>query len=61
MRKKMLSMMQWIYNNLSTMIVSLILIVIVILIIKNQIQSKRNCHSGCCGCPMVGKCHNEKK
>ncbi|MFR7592758.1 MAG: FeoB-associated Cys-rich membrane protein [Longibaculum sp.] len=54
-------MMQWIYNNLSTMIVSLILIVIVILIIKDQIQSKRNCHSGCCGCPMAGKCHNEKK
>ena len=54
-------MINWIWTNLSTIIVALILLFIVIMIIKNQIQSKQTCHSGCGGCPMAGKCHSHQK
>ncbi len=55
--------MQWISDNLSTIIVSGILLVIVGLIIAAMVENKRkgksSCGCGCSGCGMNGVCHEK--
>lgn len=52
-------MFEWILNNISTIIVGLILLAVVTLIIvkyiKDTRQGKHSC-SGCAGCALSGKC-----
>ena len=59
--KGMISMLKMITDNLGTIIVSLILILIVAAIIagmvKKRKQGKSTCGCGCANCAMKGMCH----
>ena len=58
-------MLQWICENISTILVSLVLLAVVILIVRGMIRDKKqgksscggNCAScgGCCGCHKDGR------
>lgn len=52
-------MLDFITNNISTIIVGLIVLFIVILIIKSMINNKdkSSCGGGCLGCPNACMCH----
>ena len=54
--------MSWVLENLSTIIVSGILILIVFLIVRSMHQDKINgkssCSNDCGGCALSGSCHN---
>ena len=56
-------MIKMIADNLGTIIVSLILIVIVAAIIANMIKKKKQgrstCGCGCANCAMKGACHKQ--
>ncbi len=56
--------MAWLAENIGTILVSLVLIVIVALIIRKMIrdrrQGKRSCSCGCEGCASRGMCQREK-
>ena len=56
-------MLHWISANLSTILITLVLIAIVVLIIRSLIrqkkQGKSSCGNGCKGCPMSGSCHHK--
>ena len=52
-------------KNLSTIIISAVLAVVLILIIANMIKRKRagkpaSCDCGCSDCPSAFGCHNNK-
>lgn len=53
-------MLTWVYSNLGTILVSLVLVLIVALIIRGMIRDKQKGKSSCggnCGCcPMGGSC-----
>jgi hypothetical protein len=53
-------MMDWITNNLSTIVVSLILLGVVALVIRKMLQDKKkgvtSCGTSCNGCAMAGSC-----
>ena len=55
-------MLHWLTANLSTIIVSAILLAIVILISTHLIRQKKagksSCGSNCAHCAMHGSCHN---
>lgn len=55
--------MDWLINNLATIVISIILAVILGLIIykliKNKKQGKSSCGCDCSSCPMGGRCHGE--
>ena len=57
--------MQWLADNIGTIIVLLIVAVISGLasysVIKNKMKGGCSCGCGCTGCPMAGKCHAEKE
>ena len=52
--------MTWLMNNLSTIIVCIVLIAVVVLIINKMIKDKKkgksSCGCGCSNCAMAGKC-----
>ncbi len=54
-------MLHWISANLSTILITLVLIAIVVLIIRSLIcqkkQGKSSCGAGCAHCAMHGQCH----
>ena len=54
-------MIDFIVNNLSTIIISLVLIAIVatiiVVLVKNKKQGKTSCSCGCKNCAMRGACH----
>ena len=55
--------MNFIMNNLGTIIVGLVVAAIVVAIIVNMIRKKKNGESigcGCGNCPSKGICHPEK-
>ncbi|MGN0459791.1 MAG: FeoB-associated Cys-rich membrane protein [Ruminococcus sp.] len=58
-------MLEWLMNNISTIIVGMIvlavIIAIVIRMIKNKKRGKTSCNCGCSGCPMGDSCHKEEK
>lgn len=58
-------MLSWITANLSTIIVSIILLGIIVGIvvhmIKQKKQGKSSCGCNCSGCAMSGSCHPSKE
>ncbi len=57
-------MLNWIYENIGTISVSAVLILIIGLIIFKLIRDKKkgksSCGCGCSSCPMNGSCHSNK-
>ncbi len=57
-------MLNWITDNLSTIIVSLVLILIVAAIIRKLVRDKKkgksSCGCNCAHCAMAGSCHKPK-
>ncbi|MCI6616264.1 FeoB-associated Cys-rich membrane protein [Ruminococcus sp.] len=57
-------MIAWIYQNLATIIISLIIVAVVAAIIistvRNRKKGKSYCGCGCSNCPMSGSCHSQK-
>lgn len=55
--------MTWLMNNLSTIIVCIVLIAVVALIISKMVKDKKkgksSCGCGCSNCAMAGKCHSK--
>lgn len=57
-------MIAFIYQNLATIIISLIIVAVVAAIIismvRNRKKGKSSCGYGCSNCPMSGSCHSQK-
>lgn len=57
-------MLTWISENIGTMFVSAVLILIIGLIIfkliRDRKKGKSSCGCGCSSCPMNGSCHSNK-
>ena len=57
--------MQWLADNIGTLVVLLVVAVISGLatysLIKNKKKGGCSCGCGCSGCPMASKCHPDKK
>ena len=57
-------MLQWISENVGTILICMGLIVIVALIVRSLIrqkkQGKSSCGAGCAHCAMHGQCHKER-
>ncbi len=57
-------MLEWLANNLATIIICAILIGIVAAIIVHMVKNKKHgksaCGCGCSSCPMEGSCHTAK-
>ena len=57
-------MLNWITDNLSTIIVSLVLILIVAASIRKLVRDKKkgksSCGCNCAHCAMAGSCHKPK-
>lgn len=57
-------MLQMLMSNISTIIVSVLLLTIVVFIIRNLYHDKKtgksSCGSGCGGCASSGLCHGKK-
>lgn len=57
-------MIEWLANNIATIIICAALLGIVAAIIvhmaKNKKQGKSSCGCGCSSCPMEGSCHTTK-
>ncbi len=55
--------MIWISENLSTIVICVVLAVIVIGIVMSMLKSRKNgkcsCGNDCGCCPMGGSCHNK--
>lgn len=53
--------MDWLINNIGTIVVAVVVAAIVGLIVFNRVRKKKNgqstCGCGCSDCPMKNKCH----
>lgn len=60
--KEILSMLEFLANNISTIVVGMIVLGIVILVIKSMYNDKKSgkssCGGGCSGCPNACMCHS---
>ena len=60
--KESVKMLDWITENLSTIVVSLILVLIVAVIIRKLVRDKKkgksSCGCNCAHCAMAESCHN---
>lgn len=58
-------MFAWISQNIATIIISLVLLLIVGLIIyklrKDKKAGKSSCGNNCAHCPSAGMCHSQEK
>jgi FeoB-associated Cys-rich membrane protein len=58
-------MMDWIITNISTILVSLVIIGLVSLVIRKLVRDKKkgvtSCGTSCSGCAMAGSCKNLQK
>lgn len=58
-------MLTWIMENMATIIISVILMIVVAAIIASMVRNKRkgksSCGCGCAGCAMNGACHPAKQ
>ncbi len=54
-------MLDWLANNIGTIVVTIILAAIVAVIVYRMVKDKKkgksSCGCGCANCPMSGKCH----
>ena len=57
-------MIEFIVNNLATIVVSILLLGavagIIVRLVKNKRQGKTSCGCGCSNCAMSGICHNDE-
>ncbi len=57
-------MLTWLMENMATIIISAVLVLVVAAIIVSMVRSKRkgksSCDCGCAGCAMNGACHPAK-
>jgi len=57
--------MSWLLDNLPSVIVGVILLVIVASIVRGQVRKRKNggssCGCGCSGCAMSEHCHPKQK
>lgn len=57
-------MLTWIMDNMATLIISVVLIIMVAAVVASMVRSKRkgksSCGCGCSGCAMSGVCHQGK-
>lgn len=57
-------MFTWMMENMATIIISAVLILVVAAVIANMARNKRkgksSCGCGCAGCAMNGACHPKK-
>ena len=62
--KESVKMLDWITENLSTIVVSLILVLIVAIIIRKLVRDKKkgksSCGCNCAHCAMAESCHKPK-
>lgn len=58
-------MLSWLMENLATMIISAVLLLMVAAAIASMVRNKRNgkssCGCGCAGCAMNGACHSQRE
>ena len=58
-------MLSFVAENLSTILISIVLIAIVVSIsiylVRQKKQGKSSCGAGCAGCAMHGECHSRRK
>ena len=58
-------MLAWISDNIATVIICAVLVIIVAAIIIGMVRDKKkgksSCGCGCSSCPMSGSCHTENK
>ncbi len=57
-------MFMWIMENMATILISAVLIIMVAAVIVSMVrgkkQGKSSCGCGCAGCAMNGTCHSAK-
>ena len=57
-------MLPWILDNMATIIISAVLLLVVAAVIASMVRGKRkgrsSCGCGCAGCAMNGACHPAK-
>lgn len=57
-------MLEWISENIGTIIICTVLVAavaaIIISMVRNKKKGKTSCGCGCSKCPMSGSCHSEK-
>lgn len=57
-------MLTWIMDNMATLIISAVLIIMVAAVVASMVRSKRkgksSCGCGCSGCAMNDACHQGK-
>lgn len=57
-------MFTWIMENMATIIISAVLVLVVAAVIANIVRGKKkgksSCGCGCAGCAMNGICHPKK-
>lgn len=57
-------MLTWIIENMATILVSAVLVIMVVAVIVSMVrgkkQGKSSCGCGCAGCAMNGTCHSAK-
>ena len=58
-------MLTWLMENMATIIISAVLVLVVAAIIVSMVRSKRkgksSCGCGCAGCAMNGACHPQSR
>lgn len=58
-------MLAWIMENLATILISAVLVVIVAAVIAGMVRDKKkgksSCGCGCSSCAMNGACHRKKE
>ncbi|MBR3036499.1 MAG: FeoB-associated Cys-rich membrane protein [Lachnospiraceae bacterium] len=56
---------EWFAQNIGTILVAVVLVVLVALVVRRLIKDKKagksTCGSNCAHCAMAGKCHQVKK
>ena len=57
-------MLSWFQEDLSTIVISAVLLLVVIAIIRSMVRDKKqgkpSCGANCAHCAMGGTCHNRK-
>ena len=58
-------MLTWLMENMATIIISAVLVLVVAAILVSMVRGKRkgksSCGCGCAGCAMNGACHRQSR